>query len=347
MTQDVIVSVVVPVYNVAKYLDRCVNSLISQTYTNLEIILVDDGSTDDSGQMCDEWARRDHRIKVVHKRNAGLGMARNTGIECATGAYVCFVDSDDYVLPQMIECAVAEAEKQQSDIAVYGAICVNAQGEMRYIRPTPTQTVYVGEDIQRIYLPEYIGDDPVTGKDSGIPGSAWASLISMELIRETGWEFVSEREFLMEDVYSMMKLCRYAKKIAVITESFYCYCENETSLTHSYRPDRFEKTKFLYRKCLELCEDYGYPETVRSRCGEILWAGVITSLKQEVVHMKDRRTAIKRIGQIIGDEMIQRALDAKRKTKINLKKKIFFWAMAHRYRWLCYVLLRARQGKTQ
>ena len=105
MKEDIKVSVVVPVYNVEKYLDRCINSIINQTYHNLEIILVDDGSPDNCPQMCDEWAQKDERIRVVHKKNAGLGIARNTGIDHATGDYICFFDSDDYVEQNIIiEC---------------------------------------------------------------------------------------------------------------------------------------------------------------------------------------------------------------------------------------------------
>ena len=96
MQKDVI-AVVLPIYNVEKYLDRCLDRIVNQTYKNLEIILVDDGATDNCPSMCDEWAKKDSRIKVIHKKNAGLGMARNTGIENATGEYICFFDSDDYV----------------------------------------------------------------------------------------------------------------------------------------------------------------------------------------------------------------------------------------------------------
>ena len=92
MDNQILVSVVLPIYNVEKYMDRCINSIINQTYKNLEIILVDDGSPDNCPQKCDDWGIKDSRIKVVHKKNAGLGMARNTGIENATGDYICFID---------------------------------------------------------------------------------------------------------------------------------------------------------------------------------------------------------------------------------------------------------------
>ena len=96
-----LISVIVPVYNVERYLDQCVESLIGQTYERLEIILVDDGSTDSSGEQCNAWANRDNRIRAVRQCNAGLAAARNTGLDLAKGEYIGFVDSDDYVLPDM------------------------------------------------------------------------------------------------------------------------------------------------------------------------------------------------------------------------------------------------------
>lgn len=98
-----LISVIVPVYKVEAYLDRCVKSIVSQSYENLEILLVDDGSPDRCGAMCDAWARRDSRIRVIHKENGGAADARNTGMDCCQGQYVTFVDSDDYLAPEMIE----------------------------------------------------------------------------------------------------------------------------------------------------------------------------------------------------------------------------------------------------
>ena len=105
------ISIIVPIYNVEKYLDRCMQSLLNQTLTDIEIIMVDDGSPDRCPQMCDEYAKKDSRIKVIHKSNAGLGYARNSGLEIATGEYVAFVDSDDYVYTQIYESLYVSAKK--------------------------------------------------------------------------------------------------------------------------------------------------------------------------------------------------------------------------------------------
>lgn len=112
-----LLSVVVPVYNVEKYLDRCIKSIINQTYKNLEIILVDDGSVDASGKICDKYAFKDKRINVIHKENEGLSEARNTGIKLSKGNYITFVDSDDYIDERMYEILINDLEKYDVDIA--------------------------------------------------------------------------------------------------------------------------------------------------------------------------------------------------------------------------------------
>ena len=116
------ISIIVPVYNVEPYLDQCVRSIIEQTYTDLEIILVDDGSPDNCPAMCDAWAEKDRRIKVVHKQNGGLSDARNAGMDIASGEYIGFVDSDDWLEPDILEAALAQIERENADIAAFGVV---------------------------------------------------------------------------------------------------------------------------------------------------------------------------------------------------------------------------------
>lgn len=119
---DSLISVIVPIYNVEKYLDRCVDSIINQTYKNLEIILVDDGSPDNCPKMCDDYAEKDSRIKVVHKENGGLSDARNVGMEVATGEYVSFIDSDDYISLDFYETLLETIVDNDSDIVECGVV---------------------------------------------------------------------------------------------------------------------------------------------------------------------------------------------------------------------------------
>lgn len=112
-----LISIIIPIYKVEKFLDRCVESVVNQTYSNLEIILVDDGSPDNCPYMCDEWAEKDSRIKVIHKLNGGLSDARNEGLKSSTGKYVGFVDSDDWIAPEMYERLLQSIIIEHSDIA--------------------------------------------------------------------------------------------------------------------------------------------------------------------------------------------------------------------------------------
>ena len=116
------ISVIVPIYKVEEFLDKCVQSIVNQKYLNLEIILVDDGSPDRCGEMCEEWARRDKRIKVIHKKNGGLSDARNAGLVAANGEFIAFVDSDDWIEPQMYEIMLKVLMKEKADIVACGIV---------------------------------------------------------------------------------------------------------------------------------------------------------------------------------------------------------------------------------
>lgn len=125
---DPLISVIVPVYKVENYLNRCVESIIAQSYTAIEIILVDDGSPDCCGQMCDLWVTKDSRIKVIHKANGGLSDARNAGIRAATGEYIIFVDSDDYIVPEMIARLYQAAVQVKAPMAICDVCCIDDAG---------------------------------------------------------------------------------------------------------------------------------------------------------------------------------------------------------------------------
>ena len=152
-----IISVVMPVYNVEEYLDACVHSVIHQTYQNIEIILVDDGSTDSSPQMCDSYAKKDSRIKVIHQPNAGLSMARNAGMACATGSYIYFLDSDDYIAPNTIKILYEAIEKEKSDLVFFDAHTVYDGKEsgfpaMEYMRKKAYESCQGSEMLLKLHL---------------------------------------------------------------------------------------------------------------------------------------------------------------------------------------------------
>lgn len=141
------ISVIVPVYNVEKYIRRCIDSICNQTYRNLEIILVDDGSTDLSGEICDEYEKKDSRIRVIHQSNQGLSGARNTGLDNANGDYIAFVDSDDYIHYRMFEVLIRNINKTEADVSVASMQYVSENGIPSGILPEEKMQIYEGDSI--------------------------------------------------------------------------------------------------------------------------------------------------------------------------------------------------------
>lgn len=337
-----LVSVVIPVYNVEKYLDRCLNSVVSQSYTNLDIILVDDGSTDSCPAICEKWAEKDDRVKVIHKPNAGLGMARNTGIENAKGQYICFFDSDDYVDIKTIETALFALKGCKADVAVFGMSVVDGNGNVyKSFVPRSERNYYCGKDVTDIFLPGVMRSDGTVEKIDNIRFSAWSFLFSTELLNKYDWRFVSEREIISEDVYSLLTLFRHVDSAVIVKEALYYYCENNSSLTRSYDADRFEKSKYFYQKCIELCTEYEYPVSVKRSCMSSFLGNTFASMKQAVEFNSKKADALKCLRTIIDDEMLQDVLCDKKRDKLSLNIQIFFWAAIHKYYFLCYLLLRA------
>lgn len=329
---DGMVSVVLPIYNVEQYLDRCIKSVVNQTYPNLEIILVDDGSPDHCPEICESWAKRDSRIKVIHKQNAGLGMARNTGIEHAAGEYICFLDSDDYIALDTIEKCRNLAAKEQAEIVTFGFSIVNACGKTKAsIVPCPAQLVYSGKEVQEQFLPDFIAPDPKTGKKANLWMSAGASFYSMELIRSTGWRFVSEREIISEDVYSLLRLYKDVHRVAVLPEALYFYSENGTSLTHTYRTDRHEKINFYHQASVQLCRELNYTQEVIDRLSYSYASNVIGALKLIVLSGCSDKEQRRNVSAIVTDGYLQRVIHQMDIRREPLSRKLLLMAC----RWKC------------
>ena len=154
-----LISVIVPVYNVERYLRRCVDSILHQTYRNLEVLLVDDGSTDASGAICDEYAAQEERVTAVHQKNGGLSAARNAGLERAQGTYLCFVDSDDFLDSRMLETLCRDLQEKDADVAVVGFRMFEREEELAPAELTvPVQCMTGREAIRSTLVSDKLGD---------------------------------------------------------------------------------------------------------------------------------------------------------------------------------------------
>lgn len=339
---EVLVSVVLPIYNVEIYLERCIESIVNQTYENLEIILVDDGSPDHCPQICDEWARKDPRIRVVHKVNAGLGMARNTGIEHATGKYICFFDSDDYVKTDIIEKTVGLAEKVNADIVTFGYSNVDNNGLIKneYV-PSTVKETFRGNEVMEEFLPDMLAERKES-VNKRLHMSAWASLYSMELIKESGWKFVSEREIIAEDVYSLLVLYKSVQCVAVLSEALYFYCDNGASLTHTYRKDRYKKIEKFYVETSQKARQLGYSEKVIDCVRIPYYSFTIAALKMISRANCSYREKRHYINEIMDSKTFWTLIKEMDYTEESFSRNVLWMVMRFKLTDICYILLRLK-----
>ena len=231
--QEELLSVVIPVYNVERYLRRCLDSVLGQTYQNMEIILVDDGSTDGSGLICDEYKEKDGRIQVIHKENCGLVSARQAGTMLAIGSYITQVDSDDWIEPQMYEELMQLAFLHNADVVTSGAIkdygnhCV-CEDEMI------SSGVYRGEEIENKILPKMIATDYFYA--AFISPHVWNKIYRTELYKAYQMQ-VSQKINMSEDVALVYPLLHDAETIVVSGQNYYHYCMRENSVCGGTKDD--------------------------------------------------------------------------------------------------------------
>ena len=259
------VSVIVPVYNVEKYLVRCVQSILSQTYSNLEIVLVDDGSRDSSTQICDQLAVQDPRIKVVHQKNQGLGGARNTGLKNATGAFITFIDSDDYIGETHIEKLYNSADKANADIAVGFYVSVDEKGEITRKRNHLKIDEYERERVFNELLLPLIGTKEGYHSDTAVEPSCCMSLYRLSMIKEHGICFASTKEIVAEDQFFNIDCFMHAQKVVVTEVDDYYYYVNSQSMTRKHDKERFNRTVNYYHCLKQKVEQYGLSELTEKR----------------------------------------------------------------------------------
>ncbi|KRL79705.1 glycosyltransferase family 2 protein [Ligilactobacillus equi] len=278
------ISVIVPVYNVEKYLNRCVQSILSQTYKDLEIILVDDGATDRSGAMCDTYKNDDDRIIVVHKQNEGLGLARNTGLKYATGKYVMFVDSDDYIDSDVVAKLYDDLVSNMADTCIGGFTRVSSSNIKEIHENAYLGNTFEGDSIKKILLPSMFGKSPNDDKYTEM--SVWKVLFTKSIIDSNNIIFPSEREFISEDIIFDIDYYSKAKKIYMSSCNGYNYCDNAGTLTTRYNPDRFSQQVKLYKELIKRTDKIGILVFCKERLDNTLISIARYSIKLEVKYRK-------------------------------------------------------------
>lgn len=243
-----LISIIVPIYKVEEYLERCVNSLCNQTYTNLEIILVDDGSPDACPQLCEQMAKMDSRIRVLHKENGGLSSARNAGIAVAKGEYVVFVDSDDYIAEHMVETMYQRIKADETDMCISDFCLVDENGtdiEKAEMQFPFENRVYTRKEVLKIVC-----------SGSGLPNDwrlvpAWNKMYHKHVFEHTRFE----EGRLHEDEFAIHHFIYACDKISMVSDKLYYYVQRENSIMSSkFDIRRFDGAIALYDRYLFLQE---------------------------------------------------------------------------------------------
>ncbi|MFE4238720.1 glycosyltransferase family 2 protein [Peribacillus butanolivorans] len=245
-----VVSIIVPVYNSEKHLIDCVNSILNQSYKNIEVLLVNDGSTDNSGSICEDFAEKDCRVKAIHQKNSGPSVARNTGIKAARGDYIQFVDSDDYIESSMTK-KLMEAMNENVQLVICGYKSIN------------NNNVFTGghipsiEGVYQIY--QFLQSFGELYKNNFI-NSPWNKLYVTHIIKHFNIRFIDNLN-MGEDLLFNLDYIKNSNSICIIKDKLYNYLSNDNSLTESYKKDFFENQQMLFQKVREfLLEDKNYTE---------------------------------------------------------------------------------------
>ena len=343
-------SIIVPVYNTEKYLKQCIDSLTSQTLSDIEIIIVDDGSREECARICDELAASDARIKVIHKENAGAGFARNTGIEAATGEYLGFVDSDDYVDFKMFESLYNAAVRYDADLVLSGISFVGGNtfsndGEVVEKNHFENDTVFENDGIKTLLF-GVVGAMPSEPDDSRYGASVWKNIFRRAVVVNENVRFKSEREIMSEDAIFMVDFVKCIQKAVGINGAFYRYRRNDESISKSYKSDRFEKMLIFLNEIEAHIKD-GFEKSDYELYLNRLVQGYARILcSQEIMYAHDNNIDYKalreRLKKICTEKTVADVLKTYPWYKLPKKQAAFAFAMKYKLYFLQKVMVELR-----
>ena len=279
-----LVSIIIPIYNIEQYLDRCISSAANQTHRELQIILVNDGSTDRSPEICDRWAAKDSRIVVLHQENGGVSAARNRGLDTASGEYILWLDSDDYLAPDAVKCLLDTAAETSADMV----ICDFERGtDENYVFSVPNKITY--EQIEYITALYRIYQDSHSALRYAAP---WAKLVKRQIYQDIRYPVGR----IFEDIYTTHKLIFRCDKIAVLDSTLFYYFQRSDSIMNAtfslkkldYLPALVERIE-LFRNCgLQELESIAYDELLHS----LIWE---YSRTRDLLHNEEGMAYIKNL----------------------------------------------------
>lgn len=334
MAKEILFSVVVPVYRVEKYLNFCVESLCNQTYSNLEIILVDDGSPDNCPALCDAYAKKDSRIRVIHQKNGGASKARKAGAELATGEYLCFVDSDDYIELDYFEKMKQVVISCMPDILCCGAF-LTKDGESTPRALRNRYGFYSRADIEKEIFPLLIQSPYATY----FPPSLWAKAIKTDIFRRQIL-CVDETIIIGEDGACIIPCVYEAASLFMMPECLYYYRENDASLTRNCKAFQWDGPKLIAEHLARMVDlqqfdflQQWYRKTVHE---------LFTVVKSQFNRDEDYRAIALEIKEKISDPIYQEAIN--HCDFLGRAGKLACFALKHRQIWMIWLFHKLKKG---
>ena len=310
------ISIIVPVYNVEEYLPTCIESILNQSYKNFELILVDDGSPDISGDICDDYAKKDNRIKVIHQKNSGVSKARNTGIDNATGEWILFVDSDDELTDTSLECYISSiVESNEVDAIVSGMKKIFVRDEKEAEFFTLENKTFLKKDFEDMV--RYI-------ESKYLFGFVWSRLFKNDIIKRNSIRF-NERLASFEDRLFFLDYLAHCDIVKTISDVTYIYRRfGNESLCSKYIPveKRIETAQCLHKSSLNISDSTRFKETLVKKYVDMLFQGITSLYEPKNNKALSRKERIRSI-RIIQAEARQKGLNKRLEERLAHDRFLF------------------------
>lgn len=334
-----LISIIVPIYNVSEFLPQCLDSLIKQSYQNIEIVAVNDGSTDNSLEILNRYAQKFPQIKIISQNNAGLSAARNTGINASKGEYLCFVDSDDWMDTDTCQKAIEAVQKNNVDI-----VCWNYVKEYRArsisVRCIKTDEFYNENNIKNLYrrIVGPIKEELAFPQYLDSLSTAWGKLYRSELIKKSSISFVSTKEIGTEDLLFNIEVFSYIRRAYLMTDCLNHYRKyNSTSLTATYRPNLIAQWTNLQNRILTII---GHDEKLKQAYMNRIALSIIGIGLNECISKASIKRKKERINSYLCGKYPNQALKQLHLKYFPIHWKLFFAIAKYHHIWIFMFLLR-------
>ena len=340
------VSIIVPAYNVENYIERCLNSLVNQTFKDIEIITINDGSTDKSLELLNKYAKEDIRISVIDLGDEGVSYCRNLGIEKANGKYIMFVDSDDWIDSNMIEAMYKKAEENKLDLVMCSYIREFKDHSKEKIFNLPEEIIYKEDKVKNELLRKLVG--PVKEELSNPEmldalGTVWGKLYRADILKENKIKFVDLKEIgSAEDTLFNIFTFNYLSKVMFLNKPMYHYWrDNPKSVTSQYNPKLKEQRKVFFKYISDFIKENNFgqvfKEALNNRiCTSVLGLGLIECSKNNKI---SRINKIKNIKKIINEEYIRNAYKNLELKYFSIHWRIFYFFIKNKMSFCSYLML--------